>query len=245
MTVPLVSIVVASHDYGRFLGEAIQSALDQTHPAIEVIVVDDGSHDDSVEVARRYPVRLVQQANAGVARARNRGAATATGPLIVFLDADDVLAPTFVERCWEALRTEGPGVGYAYTQMQAFGDKTDLFASRPFDGPALFEGNFVPVTTLLRRRAFEAVGGFDPSWPAHEDHEFWARLFVRGFSGKFVEAPLLRYRFHGESRNRLTDAQREALHARLVLEHPRYGWRWMLRHPLTTARVLSGGGGAP
>lgn len=239
MSRPLVSIVVASHDYGRFLGEAIESALGQRWPALEVVVVDDGSTDDSVAVARRYPVRLVTQANAGVARTRNRGVVEAKGELVVFLDADDVLAEDFVDKTWHALASSAPDVAYAYCQAQAFGARDHLLASRPFDGAALFEGNYVPVTTLLRRRVFEEVGGFDPTWPAHEDHELWARMFARGYGGVFVPEPLLRYRFHGKSRNQLSDRTQRALHARLVVDHPSLGWPWMLRHPLAVAAEVA------
>ncbi len=235
---PLVTIVIANYDYARFLGEAIESALGQTWPALEVLVVDDGSTDDSLAVAARYPVRVLTQANAGVAAARNRGAAEARGEYVVFLDADDVLERAFVERCFAALRRQPSHVAYAYTQMHKFGLENALFPSRPFDGQALFDGNYVPCTTLLRRGAFLAAGGFDPAWPAHEDHELWARMFVRGFSGVFVPEPLLRYRFHGKSRNALTQQQRDDLHVRLVLQHPRHGLRWMLRHKRLVASYL-------
>lgn len=230
-----VSIVIANYNYARFLGEAIESALAQTHPPLEVIVVDDGSTDDSVAVAKRYPVRIIEKANEGVARTRNRGAREARGEYVVFLDADDVLAPEFVARCHAALRDTG--AAYAYTEVEKFGLQTGLLHTRAFDGRALFEGNYIPVTTLLRRDVFLDAGGFDPTWPAHEDHELWARLFVRGYSGTYVRAPLLRYRFHGHSRNALTTEQQHALQVRLVRQYPRYGWRWMLRHPVITTRA--------
>ncbi len=232
---PLVSIVIASYNYGRFLGEAIASALGQTHGNIEVVVVDDGSTDDSVAVAGRFPVRLVAKSNEGVARTRNRGAREARGEYLVFLDADDILQPTFVERCLRALGS----AAYAYTAVEKFGLQTGLLHTRAFDGRALFQGNFIPVSVLIRRAVFLDEGGFDPSWPAHEDHELWARLFVHGHSGVYVDEPLLRYRFHGASRNTLTDREREDLHVRLVATYPRQGLGWMIRHPLRSARWLS------
>jgi glycosyltransferase involved in cell wall biosynthesis len=230
----VTSIIIASYNYARFLAEAIESALAQTHRDIEVIVVDDGSTDDSVEVASRYPVRVIEKANEGVARTRNRGASEARGEYVVFLDADDVLQPTFIERCLQAIGD----AAYAYTQVEKFGTASGLLHTRDFDGRALFDGNFVPVTALIRKRVFDAVGGFDWTWPAHEDHELWARMFVRGHRGVYVEEPLMRYRFHGQSRNTLTQRQRDDLQVRLVTLYPRYGWRWIARHPLLTARSV-------
>lgn len=229
-----VSVIIASYNYERFLREAIESALAQTYSDVEVLVVDDGSTDDSVAVAKSYGVRVIEKANEGVAATRNRGAREARGDRIVFLDADDVLLPTFVSRCTDAL--SATGAAYAYTEVEKFGLQTGLLHTRPFDGRALFDGNFVPVTVVVRKSVFEEVGGFDRSWPAHEDHELWARMFVRGYSGTYVREPLLRYRFHGASRNALTDEQRDDLHVRLVSQYPRYGYRWMLRHPLRTLR---------
>ena len=84
-----VSIMIANYNYGRYLGEAIESALAQTHQPIEILVVDDGSSDDSVAVAKRYPVRVIECAHEGVAPARNRGALEARGEHIVFLGRPD------------------------------------------------------------------------------------------------------------------------------------------------------------
>jgi len=236
MNTPLVSVIITNYNYARFLNEAIASALGQTYPNIEVIVVDDGSTDESVLVAKKHPVRVIEQPNSGVARARNRGAAEARGEYIVFLDADDVLQPTFVEHCFRALRDSR--AAYAYTAVEKFGLQSGLLHTKPFVGRELFDGNFVPVTTLLEKRVFLDAGGFDATWSAHEDHELWARLFVRGQSGVYVDEPLLRYRFHGSSRNTLTDAQRDALHVRLLLQYPRHGARWLIRHPLRTVRAI-------
>ena len=234
---PLVSIVIANFNYGRFLGEAIESALAQTHPRLEVLVVDDGSTDDSRDVAARYSVRLLEQENAGVARARNRGANEARGELVVFLDADDVLEPSFVERCWSALATAPADVAYAYTQMQLFGDEDAVFASREFHGPELLRNNFVPVTCLLRRDVFLAAGGFDPRFRAYEDWELWLRLFARGHRGVLVPEPLLRYRRHGRTRDRISHDDAVATLWEMRAANPRASWRYWLRSPLAMARA--------
>jgi len=235
----LVSIVIPNHNLGRFVGEAIDSALDQSHPDVEVIVVDDGSADDSVLRIRSLPAYrsgrfcLIEQANAGVSRARNAGAARARGSYLVFLDADDVLEPTYVARCIAALRDAPDSVAYAYTQMQHFGAESSLFESRPFDAGILLTGNFVNASALMRRRAFDEVGGWDPYFSlAYEDYELWVRMLAHGYSGIFVPEPLLRYRRHVDpSRNDLSPAQLLRLHDDVAIRHPRLYWLRLLSHP--------------
>jgi glycosyltransferase involved in cell wall biosynthesis len=235
---PLVSIVIPNYELGRYVGEAIASALAQTHPAIEVIVVDDGSGDDSLARIRATPgflagrVELVAQANGGVARARNAGAARAHGEFLVFLDADDLLEPAYVERCLAALRAAPASVAYAYTQMRYFGAAEGIYRSKPFGRWKLIRGNFVNASALVRRQAFQAVGGFDPGLTGHEDHALWVAMLERGWGGVFVGEPLLRYRRHpGGSRNTLTRERLRQLHADVAIRHPRLFWLHLLLHP--------------
>lgn len=233
---PRISIVIASYNYGRFLGEAIESALSQTLPPIEVVVVDDGSTDDSREVARRYPVRLIEQGNAGVSAARNRGAREAKGDFLVFLDADDILEPEYLARAWDALRTAPPNVAYAYTQMQYFGDRTGIYKAGPFSRKRILEGNLVNVSALMRRADFDAVGGFDEACKLGlEDADLWVRFLAQGKIGVFVPEPLLRYRRHGRTRNSLSKAEVESLSWRRRISYPRLYWADLLLSPKTAA----------
>ena len=236
---PAITIIVTTYNYGRFLAEAIESALAQTHPPLEVIVVDDGSTDDSVAIAARYPIRLIHQENSGVACARNRGARAAKGELLVFLDADDVLEPTYLARCCEALARAPSHVAYAYTQMRLFGTEEGVFTSYPFTAEKLRIGNYVPVSALVRRACFDAVGGFDPSWSlGYEDYELWVRLLDAGWHGVFVEAPLLRYRRHARSRNTLAPEALRRLEWRLRWSYPRMFWRELRREPREAIEAL-------
>src|SRR4051812_24563460 len=106
---PLVSVLISNHNYGRYLGEAIDSALAQTYPRVEVIVVDDGSTDDSREVIARYGERVVPvlKANGGQASAWNAGFAVSRGEVVCMLDADDVFAPDKVDRVLHRLKELG------------------------------------------------------------------------------------------------------------------------------------------
>ncbi len=105
---PAVSIIITNYNYGAFIAEAIESALAQTFTDREIIVIDDASTDNSVEIATRYPVRLLQQDNSGVCVARNNALSLASGRYVMFLDADDRLVPTAVEHMVALLDVQPP-----------------------------------------------------------------------------------------------------------------------------------------
>ena len=238
-----VSIVIPNHNLGRFVSEAIDSALSQTHSDVELIVVDDGSTDDSLARIRAHPshesgaFRLLEQANGGVSRARNHGARLAQGQFLVFLDADDVLLPEYVERCLATLRATPSPVAYAYTQMRLFGAVDSLHPSAPFSRRAILRGNVVNASAMIRKFVFDEVGGFDPDFTqGHEDHELWVRMLAHGYTGVLVPEPLLRYRRHPvPSRNTLSREQLRRLHFDVVVRHPRLYWTEFLLHPFATA----------
>lgn len=230
MTQPLVSIVIANYNYSAYIGSAIESALEQSHQPVEVIVVDDGSTDASREVIARYPVKTVLQENQGLPAARNNGAALARGEYILFLDSDDILEPDYVGKCLEVLRSATPAVAYVYTPMRYFGARTGIFSSRSFDADALLQNNFVNASALLRRQIFVNAGGFDPAWHfGFEDYELWVRLLSMGYVGKFLDEPLLNYRQHASSMSvgMLRIRSTKQLRWRLRGTYPRLcGWIW-------------------
>jgi hypothetical protein len=192
-----VSVVIACHNYGRFLAEAIDSALNQTHHPMEVVVVDDGSTDNSVEVARRYPVRLLTQPNSGICVTANRGIAASRGEFVLRLDADDRLAPTYVEETLAVL-TAHPEADFAYTSVEYFGAETGTYEIEDFDVATLTERNYIHASALMRRSGFDAAGGYDLGMRGsrYEDWDLWLRFAERGMRGLMVPKPLLQYRRH-------------------------------------------------
>src|SRR5689334_4764378 len=120
-----VSVVIPTYNYGRFIDEAIRSALAQTQPPMEIIVVDDGSTDDTKDVVATFgdKVKYVRQENAGVCAARNRGVAESSGDLIALLDADDVLEPTNLEK-QSARFDEDERVGFVHCGVREFDSDT-------------------------------------------------------------------------------------------------------------------------
>ena len=200
MSEPLVSIVVLCHNYGQFLPEAVESALGQDHSNVEVIVVDDGSTDDSLAVARRYEdrARVLTQDNQGLARTCNRGAREAAGELFLFLSADDELEPTYVTELLRALERR-PDASFAYCSARLFGAENGEMPSRPFSALSLIRGrNYVNGSALTRRDAYLDAGGYPEDLPegAFDDWDFWLTMLDRGYRGTYVGRPLLHWRRH-------------------------------------------------
>jgi tetratricopeptide (TPR) repeat protein len=201
-----VSFIVPNYNHARYLGQAIRSALAQTYQNIEIIVVDDGSTDESRSVVEPFVaesgerVRYIYQQNAGLSAARNTGVQAACGEYIALLDADDMLEPTYAERLLAAL-AQCPGADGAYCGFRFVDEdsrslpRTErrtvapelLFAS-------LLNGNYwVPVSLLARRACYTALGEFDTSLRACEDWDVWLR-FARCYRLIGVDEVLVRYR---------------------------------------------------
>lgn len=224
MSGSLISIVVLCHNYGRYLAEAIDSALAQHYPATEVIVVDDGSTDDSLEVASRYGdrVRVLTQENQGLARTCNRGAREATGELFVFLSADDRLEPTYVSELSAALGRQ-PEASFAYCSARLFGAESGVMPSRPFSAFSLIRGrNYINGSALTRRADYLDAGGYpeDLGEGAFDDWDFWLTMLERGHRGTYFSEPLLHWRRHARgSRNPVSRGVAETEAARVRRRH--------------------------
>jgi glycosyltransferase involved in cell wall biosynthesis len=235
---PLVSIIVLCHNYGRFLREAVDSALAQTYPNCEVLVLDDGSTDDSLEVARSYgdAVRVFTHPNMGVERTSNRGVEEARGEYTAFLSADDLFEPTYVEELYDAL-TAVPEASYAYCRAQMFGADDRVLRAFPFS-PYLIalRTNYVNACALTRRADYLAVGGMsDVGEITMEDWDLWLRMLEQGKRGTFVRKPLLRWRRH-EAGSRNPDARMRAAVAAMHQRH--HELRSKLSGPRARVRYL-------
>jgi glycosyltransferase involved in cell wall biosynthesis len=202
----VVSIVIPCFNQAHYLGEAIESALAQTHPGIEVVVIDDGSTDNTIEVTARYPsVRYVRQDNRGLPAARNTGVRRSTGEYLVFLDADDRLGPEAVAVHLDHFqaRPECAFVHGRFRHIGVSGAPIESEASSPAVGQgyaALLRGNHIGMhaTVMYRRAVFKAVGGFDESLTACEDYDLYLRI-ARLFPLSSHEAIVAEYRQHGDS----------------------------------------------
>ena len=210
-----VSIIIPTYNRVGMVIEAVQSALDQTYPDVEVIVVDDGSTDGTGERLRTTfgdRIRYLYQDNAGRSRARNRGIAAATGEAFIFLDSDDWLLPTAVADGMAFLQTH-PDVDVAYGDgyyTDARGRRLSrLSDERPPVSPhrllevmVLHNLPIAPHAAIVRRRALDRLQGppwFDETLRGAEDADFWLRLAAAGASFAEHSAPVCLYRLHDEN----------------------------------------------
>lgn len=198
---PDVSCVIPAYQAERFLAEAIDSVLGQTHQSLELIVVDDGSTDRTAAVAESYGdrLRLIRQANGGYHSARNAGVEAARAPWVAFLDADDVWLPVKLERqlaCFAAR----PTTDLCVTHFQNFwapelADEAERYRDHPLGGPL---SGYIAQTLLARREAFDRFGGIPE--PGQGGDTLWFERAVRaGAVLEVLPEVLLRRRIHGQN----------------------------------------------
>jgi glycosyltransferase involved in cell wall biosynthesis len=223
VTVPSFSVVLPVYNGAETIAEAVESALSQTVPALEVIVVDDGSTDDLDRALKPFVGRidLLRQENGGCAAAFNAGLWRARGDFVAQLDADDAFELERVEALGE-LAARRPDLDIVMTDawLDAGGRVVGRYCEEtPFaienQRLAILDRSFV-FFPAIRRRALEAVGGHDEAFRLGPDWDCYIRLLLAGSRAGLAEAPLYRYRIHSES---LTGNRVAALRARIdVLE---------------------------
>jgi len=197
-----VAVVIPCFNLGRYLDEAVDSALQQTRSVSEIVVVDDGSTDlytRQVLAHMRYPtVRIVRTENRGLSRTRNHGIELSTAPYVVLLDADDVLDTTYVEKMAGCL-DENPDIDIVSCALQAFEGASYRWTPNGDVVGGIVKGS-LHASSLFRRHVFDSIGGFDPDMPAFEASEFWIRAMERGFKVRILREALLKYRIRTDSK---------------------------------------------
>ena len=252
-----VSVITPCYNGARFLRTTLESALSQTQPPLEIIVIDDGSTDESAAIAESFgpPVRVLRQANQGESVARNRGIAEARGSHVLFLDADDLLAPQALERLTSALANK-PGavalMGCSWFEENPTTPYAERKATETVFFPAIIESNFAPPHCWLSPLdVVRRVGGFYEPLRWFEDWDMWWRVGLQDPPLVPVDYVGAFYRRHAGSQLATTKmADRTRGHACLMermagafLERPelvqRYGDQlfWSCWTALTRARA--------
>ena len=202
-----VSVIIPNYNYARFIGEAIESVLAQTYQPLEIIVVDDGSTDDSIKVIESFgdKVKLIRQENGGVGKARNTGARNSNGDFLAFLDADDIWLPEKIEKQIAKFDVDTE-IGLVHCGMREFNSVTGELIKIHLEGGEGWVAtdlllNEKPVVVgpggsiVVKRKVYEDVGGFDENLKNGEDWEFCYRVARKCKIG-FVAEILVNYRNH-------------------------------------------------
>jgi glycosyltransferase involved in cell wall biosynthesis len=212
-TNPKVSVVIPAFNSARYIREAIESVFDQDYCDYEIIVIDDGSTDSTLNIVKSYSSRIniLTQDHKGPGAARNLGVHHAQGDYIAFLDSDDIWL-------YDKLRTQvavldaEPNLSFVCSEAFVFTDDDgviDLWQKDPnvtesFE--CLLENNFITtLTVLMRRSCFKAVKGFDERLLNAQDYDLWLRLTMNKYKFKYICKPLAKYRRHQMNNTRNTD----------------------------------------
>jgi glycosyltransferase involved in cell wall biosynthesis len=211
MTASSVSAVIPVHNGAAYVADAIRSALNQTCPPVECLVIDDGSTDATPDTVREFgdQVTYMREERGGVSAARNRGARLARGALVAFLDHDDSWLPTKLERQLQAL--DDPAASLALCAVDVVDQHGTLRETKRLrarhdllTGMLMFDGTETvscSSTGLVRRDEFLRLGGFDPALSMSADWDLLFRMLLAG-PVAYVDTPLVRYRLHDSNMSR-------------------------------------------
>jgi len=213
MTIPdLVSIIIPCYNNETTVVETLASVVKQTYDPFEIILVDDGSNDKSVATAESYLLQnehlkyiILHQKNQGPSKARNQGASQASGSYLFFIDADDRLHPDAISEFVLILKTD-PAINIVYSQTEFFGAQEGVFILNDFKLPQFLYNNCIPISAMVRKDVFYAVGGFDENLRYQEDWELWIRI-VKSYGGVYKIPTTLFYYRKRFDKSSLTDTR--------------------------------------
>lgn len=214
------SVIIPSFNQQEFLPDAIESALDQTRKPCEIIVVDDRSTDLSLEIARKYPVKVISQVNKGLAAARNTGIMNAAGDYVLPLDADDILMPNCLERIEDY--TVDNSADIMAPSFKNFGILNSEIILHPQPTIELMtQGNMLPYFSAIKREALLECGGYSPrmTW-GYEDYHLWFDLLSRGKTVVTIPEVLVLYRTKENSMLTEANKHRDELMGQIAKDFP-------------------------
>ena len=222
---PNISVVIPCHNHGQYLGEAVGSVLEQTCQNFEIIIVDDGSSDESTRRRLKefeHPqIRLFQTTHQGLANARNTAIAAAKGKYILPLDADDKIGNKYLEKAITILEGNDH-VGIVYSKAEFFGEASGEWELQPYRFPEILFGNVIFCSAFFRKHDWAAVNGYNPNmiygW---EDYDFWLSLIELGREVVRIPETLFFYRKRSNSMVRTMSRDHMLYsYAQLFKNHP-------------------------
>src|SRR5690606_6262976 len=240
----MVSVVIPCYNHGHLLQETVQSVLESTYPDLESLIVDDRSIENSGEVGRALAAQYTSvsyyyQENAGPSAARNNGVSRANGTYILALDADDLIAPNYIEEAVHVLATR-PEVKVVYAEAVKFGAVNKKWRLKRYSPYRLAMDNMIYVSALYRRSDWLRVGGYtEDEVLVREDWEFWIKLLKGG--GEVVRLPFVGfyYRIHDNSRRKSMSKSKKNREIDYLNTHHSDFFNAQLGGPLRTMRSWS------
>jgi glycosyltransferase involved in cell wall biosynthesis len=227
-----VTVIIPLYNYANYIIEALESVRAQSLTDLDIIVIDDCSSDDSLNLAGAWiekwaerfnrAVLIQNEQNSGPSLTRNVGFDYAETAYVLPLDADNSLLPACAGRCLEAL--EKSTASFVFPHIQEFGLRNDVISCFDFDPVKFVAGNYIDALALIRKSTWAAVGGYDPVVLGWEDYDFWCKFVECGLWGERIPEVLAKYRAHDRSLSRRhTDVQENK--ARLMAEmEKRHPW---------------------
>ena len=226
---PLVSVIVPLYNAAPYITEALESIIASSYRPLEVVVVNDGSKDDSLRVAEAFAklhpeVRVFDQPNAGVSAARNHAIREAQGTYILPVDADDRISPDYIAKAVEAMK---PDVRVVGCRAEYFGAKEGEWKLPAYNPELLARRNMIHVSSLFRKADWQQVGGFCEQDIYREDWDFWLSIMELGGTYVRLDETGLYYRVLPVSRRSKAKAQKRAIVDAINRRHPAYMRRYL------------------
>lgn len=224
---PCVSIIIPCYNQAVYLPEAVASVATQTFSNWEIIIVNDGSPDDTSEVARqliaiypKYRITLIEKPNGGLSDARNAGIRVSRGKYILPLDADDKLHPQMIEKTLSILKSNS-SIDIVYTNLQQFGVSNYTVITTDFDLNKLIHSNQLNYCSLYRREIWDAVGGYNKNMIyGYEDWDFWIACGEKGYVARYLPEALFFYRVKEVSMFTKALKYDKKLKSQIIVNHP-------------------------
>ena len=207
MSLPLVSVITPSYNQGIYLDQCLKSLINQTYANWECIIVNDGSTDNTKEIAESWckidsRIKLLSQENGGVCNARNQAIKICNGTYILPLDADDYVSENYLTECVNTL-TNNPNAKVVYGNTQLFGLKNQTLVLKPYNFQKLLEENMIVNTAMYLKSDWQICGGYDVNMIfGFEDWEFYINLLKNGGIAVLNKNCTLYYRIKETSRNK-------------------------------------------
>ncbi|WP_339758629.1 glycosyltransferase family A protein [Algoriphagus aquimarinus] len=243
---PTISILIPCYNQANFLTSTVESALNSTYPHLEIIIINDGSTDNSKEIAEELTekhknIYLLNQSNSGVAKARNAGIEFSNGKYILPLDGDDLISPEYIEKAI-AILEKRQEVKVVYCEAVKFDENGKRpWNLKPFSLNALARDNMIFVSGIFRKADALAVGGFSDNMKmGREDWEFWIKMLKNG--GDVIKLPFVGfyYRIHqGSKRKKTGTSLKKRERIAYLNEHHEEFFKRELNGPLRFQRTWS------